>query len=283
MVRSRGRAGWLREPLLHFLLIGLALYAASQWAGGGGAQRIVVSPGRIEALAAAFSRTWQRPPTESELKGLIDDYVREEIATREALAMGLDRDDTIIRRRLRQKLEFLLEDTVDASPPTQADLSAWLEQHPESFRVADRIAFRHVYLSPEKRRDAAADAKDLLAELALLDGDADTSGLGDPILLPGAVPLSSPAAIAREFGDAFAQRVSELEPGRWRGPVESAYGFHLVFVERREEGYLPDLADVRPAVEREWGAQRRQQQLQAMYERLLERYDVLIELPEEAG
>ena len=113
--------------------------------------RIVITPGQIDAMVASFARTWQRPPTEPELKGLVDDYVREEMATREAVAIGLDRDDTIIRRRLRQKLEFLAADSVDSVPPTDAELQSWLAEHPDAFRTEGEVAFRQVYLNPEKR------------------------------------------------------------------------------------------------------------------------------------
>jgi hypothetical protein len=279
MIRSRLLSRWVREPLLHFLVLGLALFLVFQWIGDGrGERRIVVSPGRVEALAAAFARTWQRPPTPAELGGLIDDYVREEIATREALFMGLDRDDTVIRRRLRQKLEFLVEDSVDASPPTDADLAAWLERHSDAFRVEARVALRQVYFSPEKRGDSApTNASAALAKLAPLGASADTSGFGDPIMLPVDVPLSSRSAIANEFGENFAQRVLEVDTGKWEGPVESAYGLHLVFVQQREQAYLPRLAEIRPAVEREVLADRRKENLREMYEKLLGRYEVIIE------
>src|SRR5512137_1395077 len=125
----------LREPLLHFLAIGAALFLYFHWSGGGTgptSSRIVLTAGQIEHLAAGFAKTWQRPPTEVELKGMLDDWVREEIAVREAMAAGLDRDDTVIRRRLRQKLEFVVEDVVAAAPPAEQELQAWLAGHPDS-------------------------------------------------------------------------------------------------------------------------------------------------------
>lgn len=279
MSRPERYGRWLREPLLHFLVVGLALFLVFEWmAGGGGERRIVVSKGRIEALAAAFTRTWQRPPTPSELGGLIDDYVREEIATREALSLGLDRDDTIIRRRLQQKFEFLVEDAADASPPTEEDLATWLRDHPGSFRVEARAALRQVYFSAERRGgEAAKDATETLAKLAALGAAADTSRLGDPSLLPAQIPLSSRSVLARQFGEGFAERVLEMETDKWGGPVESAYGLHLVFVEQREPAYLPPLSDVRAAVERELVADRRKKHLAGVYEGLLERFQVIIE------
>ena len=160
---------WWREPLVHFLAIGALLFLVFNWRGGGGpsSNRIVITPGQIDSMVAGFGRTWQRPPTEQELKGLVDDYVREEMATREAMALGLDRDDTVIRRRLRQKLEFVAEDTIDAAPATDAELQAWLDAHPETFRTEPQVAFRQVYLSPDRRGAAVdADARALLAQLS---------------------------------------------------------------------------------------------------------------------
>ena len=148
---------WLREPLVHFLVLGAALFLFYEWRGGGGgpgSSRIVIGSGQIEHLAAGFARTWSRPPTEAELKGLIDDWVREEIATREAMAMGLDRDDTVLRRRLRQKLEFLVEDAAAAAPTTDAELEAWLGEHADSYAVPPEITLRQVFVSPERHGDA---------------------------------------------------------------------------------------------------------------------------------
>ena len=137
---------------MHFLAIGMLLFLVFHWRGGSGpgSDRIVITPGQIDSMVAGFARTWQRPPTEQELKGLLDDYVREEMATREAVAIGLDRDDAIIRRRLRQKLEFMAADSVDATPPTDAELETWLKEHSDMFRTDPEVAFRQVYLSPER-------------------------------------------------------------------------------------------------------------------------------------
>ena len=141
------------EPLVHFLAIGALLFVVFHWGGGSraGSSRIVITPGQIDAIVAGFTRTWQRPPTEEELKGQLDEHVREEIATREAMALGLDRDDTVIQRRLRQKLEFMTEDAIEATPPTDAELQAWLDAHPDRFRLETEVAFRQVYLSPDRR------------------------------------------------------------------------------------------------------------------------------------
>jgi hypothetical protein len=258
-------------------VIGAALFLFFEWSGGGGpeSRSIVIRPGRIEHLMAGFSRTWQRPPTEQELKGLIDDYVREEMAYREAVAIGLDQDDTIIRRRLRQKLEFLVEDAVSAEPPSDAELRAWLDEHPDDFRSEARVAFRHVFVNRDRRGDAAdADARRLLARLQAAGPDADTAQLGDSLMLQRDHELARQSEVSRLFGGTFANQLLELEPGSWAGPIESGYGLHLVLVRAREESRLPDLSEVRPLVERELMAARRKQRLEDLYVGLLEKYSV---------
>jgi hypothetical protein len=274
----------LREPLVHFLLLGVTLFGGFALVGdhtGERAGQIVVTPGHVEHLMVSFTRTWQRPPTAPELAGLIDDYVREEVLYREAVAMGLDRDDTIVRRRLRQKLEFLTEETAETAPPSDAQLQIFLQQHPDAFRLESRLAFQHVYLRRDRRGDAAkAEARQLLVQLSTSDAATDPNTLGDPCLLPPEFSLSSYSEIARLFGDTFAQQVQHLEPGRWMGPIESAYGSHLVYVRERVEGRVPALAEVRQAVQREWFAAHWETVNEQFYQRLRARYTVVMEQPQ---
>jgi hypothetical protein len=276
----------LREPLVLFLAIGALLFLWYQWSGGGSgpaSSRIVLTSGRIESLAAGFQKTWQRPPTEAELKGLVDDYVREEIATREAAAAGLDQDDTIIRRRLRQKLEFLADEAIDSAPPTDAELAAWLEAHAEDYRIEPQVALRQVYVSRDRHgASAEADARVLLARLEAQGPDAALDRFGDSLMLPAEFGLEPLREVARTFGEKFADAVLALPPGRWAGPVESGYGLHLVLVRERIDGAQPELGMVRPQVERDFMADRRRRQLDAMYERLLGKYTVVFERPDEA-
>lgn len=275
----------LREPLVHFLALGALLFLFFEWRGGAagpGSTRIVVTPGLVQHLASGFARTWQRPPTREELKGLVDEHVKEEIATREAAAMGLDRDDTVIRRRLRQKLEFLVEDEAAPALPTEADLRSWLERHPQAFQAEPRAALRQVFVSVQRRGAAAgAEAERLLARLRAAGPGASTAELGDPSMLPAELPLGPVSEVARTFGPDFAQGVAALPTGQWSGPVVSSYGLHLVLVSERVTPPLPALADVRQLVERELLAERRKAQLEALYTRLLGKYTVTIEMPEE--
>jgi hypothetical protein len=273
---------FLREPLVHFLLIGAVLFLFSRWRSGpsGGAGRIVVTRGKIEQLATGFARTWQRPPTAREMTGLVEDYVREEVYVREAIATGLDRDDTIIRRRLRQKLEFLTEDALEPAAPSDEDLRAYLKVHADSFRVEPRVAFRQVFLDRNRRGAAAqGDARALLARLSSTGAGADISALGDSRMLPPVIELSSQSDVARVFGQEFAAKVAGLAPGSWVGPIASGYGLHLVEVTERVEGRLPELAEVRDAVLRDWQAAQRRERGEALFRTLLARYTVVVEPP----
>jgi hypothetical protein len=274
----------LREPLMHFFALGVLVFVLSaivRERTGTERGRIVVTPGQIEHLAIGFARTWQRPPTAAELDGLIDDYVREEICYREATAMGLDRDDTIVRRRMRQKLEFITEDAA-ALTATEEDLQGYLRQHPEAFRTEARLSFRQLYVSPDRAgRDAADEARALLTRLA--GAGSDVTLRGDSLMVPDSFDLAAQSEVARLFGEAFAARVAELEPGRWAGPVQSGYGWHVVFVRARIDGHVPELALVRDAVQREWLAERRKTVVEATYQKLRERYDVVVERPVVSG
>jgi hypothetical protein len=271
----------LQEPLIHFLAIGAALFAFSQWSAGGSGQaskRIVLTSGQIEHMAAGFTKAWQRPPTESDLKGLIDDRVREEIAVRAAVEAGLDRDDTVIRRRLGQKLEFLTEDLAEMSAPMEQDLQAWFSEHADKFQNEARVAFRQVFVSRERRGAAAeADAVAILDKLKAQSPAAGIDGLGDPTMLPQDIELSPFSDVDKTFGTGFADRINALTPGAWAGPVSSTYGLHLVLVLDRAEGTKPDFLEVRAEVEREFTQARREQALSAMYERLLKNYTVVID------
>ncbi len=279
--------GLLREPLLHFLLLGAALFAAFRWGAGPvetGSKSIVVTQGRIDHLANAFARTWQRPPTRQELDGLIQDHVREEVYVREAVALGLDRDDLTIRRRLAQKFEFVSDDLAAPAEPSNEALQAYLNAHPATFATERRFSFRQVYLDPQRRGvDLARDVDRLLAGLKQAGAKADLASLGDPFPLQREFDNVSAREVRNAFGEKFAAALGNLSPGEWQGPVESGYGAHVVFLAERTEGRLPPLEDVREAVRREWGYAHRLEAVAQFYQALLRRYTVTIERPREAG
>jgi hypothetical protein len=273
----------LKEPLLHFLVLGAAIFVAYGWVSKPTQDepgKIIVTQGQIEHLATGFAKTHQRPPSADELAGLVRDRVREEVYYREAMALGLDRDDTIIRRRLRQKMEFVSDDIAAQSEPGDSDLNAYLQAHSDKFLVEERFSFRQVYLNPEKHGENLAHAAaQLLAQLNQAGVRADIAAMGDTSLLERDLTAASMGEITRQFGDAFAAKLGGLPPGQWQGPVESAFGVHLVLVNERTEGRLPVLAEVRDAVRREWEGERRLEANETFYQELLERYAVTIEEP----
>ena len=274
---------WLREPLLHFALLGGLMFAAYGLAHRdlrAAPDRIVVSPGQIEHMITTFARTWQRPPAPEELKGLIDQYVREEALSREAMRLGLDRNDVVIRRRLQQKMEFIADDLAALAEPTDADLAAYLAAHPDVFRQDQRFTFRQVYLNPATHGERLDEAvSKLLGDLRAIGAQADVSALGDPTLLEPGFRDEPRRRVEASFGGAFAAELAALPPGRWSGPLTSAFGAHLVFVEHRTEGRLPPLDEVRAEVRREWENTRRLEANRRFLENLLKRYEVRIEWP----
>jgi hypothetical protein len=273
----------LREPLLHFLLIGTALFLLYGVLNRGqtdAPREIVISEARVEALAENFATVWMRPPTPAEIKGLVDDYVAEEIYYREAVAMGLDQDDTVIRRRLRQKMEFISEGVADATEPTDAELQAYLDQHADKFALPSRLTFQQVYLSSDRRgKNVRTDAEKLLAELRAGRGPADPREAGDPTLLPPAMTAASPQEIASTFGDEFAAQIDEAPVGQWSGPIVSGFGLHVVKVDERSAGKTPTLAEIRPIVLREWQSEERRRQNQALLDALKRKYEIRVEGP----
>jgi hypothetical protein len=199
------------------------------------------------------------------------------------MALGLDRDDTVIRRRLRQKMEFVTDDVAELAEPTNDELSAFLKTHADTFRVQRQFTFSQVYLNPERHgENLARDTAKLLAQLQQAGDNADLSELGDSFLLEHKFQALPASEVSKQFGEKFAAKLSELSPGQWQGPVESGYGVHLVLVSERMEGRLPALAEVRDVVRREWANTRRLEANEKFYQELLKRYVVTIERPKPA-
>lgn len=251
-----------------------ALYALTREANEGPRDRIVVTEGRVQQLAQVFAKTWQRPPTSEELRGLIDAYIEEEVYYREALKLGLDRDDTLIRRRMQQKMEFLIEPGEDLLAADDSELKAFLDMHKAEFRVEPRIAFEQVFINPESGdTPAAARASAALGELRAGE---PSSNLGDPTLLPATNALKSLSGIARDFGEAFARALTDLPEGQWLGPIDSTFGLHLVRITERADGYDPPLDEIREAIEQKWRTQKREAFQMEEYARLRGKYDVIL-------
>ena len=274
-----------REPLLHFVVLGSAIFCISSWLArdhASGPREIVVTQGKIQNLSVTFERTWQRPPTENELDDLIREHIREEVAYREALALELDRDDSVVRRRLRQKLEFISQDLAAQVEPTDDDLLAYWEAHAEAFDTDSKVTFKHVYLNPDRHDDVTGDAAKALVGLKQAGDDAQFVTFGDMFLLGNEFEDVSIDQLRSTFDDAFASRVAELPAGEWIGPVESGYGVHLVFVVERTEGAVRSFEEVRETVRRDWANTRRLEANETFYQALLEGYTVIVEEPDGA-
>ena len=277
----------LREPLLHFLLLGAGLFLVHGWIGGrpaGEGERIVITQGRVEQLASGFARMHQRAPDAAELDALIDDAIREEIYYREAKALALDEDDTIVRRRLRQKLEFVSEDIVPVPEPVDAQLQAYLQAHPEKFRSGRRYSISHVYLNPERHGpQLGATAQHLLTQLQSEGSNVDTAGRGDSFLLGQRFEDIAADELARLFGTDFEARLRDAPIGQWQGPVPSGLGMHVVLVRDRTDEHTPPLVAVRDAVRADWIRARRLQANERFYADLQKRYKVTVERPPTRG
>lgn len=278
----------LREPLVHFILAGAAIFGiytvVHKPAPPDPADRkIRITQGDIEQLRRGWLSQWQRPPTPAELQDLVANRVKEEVLSREALQLGLDRDDLIVRRRLAQKFEFLSQDLLAVREPTDADLTAFLAEHTDRFQVRTLLNFSQVYLSQDRGRKAPEeDAKNVLDQLR---AGADPATLGDPSILESEVHNRAEDEVSRQFGGSFAAGVVQLEPGVWSGPLRSVYGWHLVKAAPRSPGRLPALAEIRSAVAKDWTDEQRRQANEDLLRRLRGRYDITIEtipLPAEA-
>lgn len=270
----------LREPLVQFLLAGALIFIVFALRGGSpdpGERRIAVDEARVQRIVTLWMQTWRRPPTPAELDGLIGEYVQEEVYYREALRLGLDRDDPVIRRRLRSKMEFLAADQLESVTPGDDVLKAWMQAHPALYVQDPKISFQQVYVGSATDRDAAeAGAAKLLERLA---AGADPGGLGQRLSVPSDLSKASRSEIDRQFGDAFAESLLRAPIGRWSGPVTSGFGLHLVKVSAVQAGPAPDLDQVRQAVENDWRAATRAEREAKAYQDLLKGYDVVIARP----
>jgi hypothetical protein len=264
----------LREPLLHFLLIGIGLFAVFQLTNDSPPSikqdAIVIGQAEADALAETFRRTWRRPPNESEMANLLEDQVREEVFVREALALGLDKDDAVVRRRLRQKMEFLTSSIVGAIEPDDAVVQAFYESERQQFERAGQVAFEQVFLG-----EAPAEA-DIARGLEFLRAGGDPGKIGKRSLIPPDLPLSPENSVDGTFGRGFFQRLNDVPENVWSGPVLSGYGTHLVLVTQRQEPMLPPLDTIRDKVLQAWRAKAQKELLENQYQNLKARYDVSV-------
>lgn len=261
------------EPLLHFFALGAALFVLFGWLNRDAMvapDEVIVDQARIENLAAQFEQAWQRPASAEELRGLIEGWVREEILYREGVSLGLDVNDTVVRRRVAQKVEFIADGVMPANP-TEEELEEWLISNMDRYRIEPAYSLKQVYFNPVRHGD------ELRAQLATLRSTLGTSAAapdGDATLLPGSLRAARSSEVAGTFGAEFADALAGLPAGGWQGPVESAYGLHLVRIEEKVPGKEPVLAEVRDAVERDWSAAQSEKLNETFYQAVKERYTV---------
>jgi len=269
----------LSEPMLHFVLLGLVLFGAYRWMTPATAvgDRIVISSGVVDDLVTQYVAAKGREPSGVEMRSLIDSYVREEILYREGVKLGLERDDIVVKRRVRQKIELIEEEDAATRTPTDRELSAYLATHQARFAQPAILSFDQVFLGP------ASSDPDVMQAVAVtrdaLQKGTDPEVLGRRTLLPRRLTRTPADLVARDFGPAFAAALEKSPVGEWAGPIDSSVGAHYVRVFEREPAATPSLAAVRDQVVREWENDRRQRARNDAYARMRGRYDVSIEAP----
>jgi peptidyl-prolyl cis-trans isomerase C len=274
---------WLREPLLQFLLIGLALFVVYDTLhptsdAKSESNLIVLTPDDFEQLGVTWLAQGRAPPTPEQMQSLIELKVREEVLYREALALGLDKGDEIVKRRLAQKMEFLAEGaSVNNDPPADA-LRLWFKDNQQRFSLPPRVSFRHLYFSPDQRGGhSREDAVRVMAQLAEKPGNWEgAAALADPFMDQDYYGDRSADDVAKSFGLNFAQDIADLKPGAWQGPIESGYGWHLVFIDTFVPGRVPAFEEIEPEIRAEWIEDQRLQAKRKAYETMRARYQVVL-------
>jgi len=276
----------LREPLLHFLLLGAVLfgiYGLTQdgRTGPASSKEIRLTTDELSQLVLVFRSQWKREPTPEEFSRLVENRIQQEVLYREGLAMGLDKGDEIVKRRMAQKMQFLAEDVAAAREPTTAELKSWFEKHSAMFTEPPRLSFRHLYFSPDRR--GARAREDAAKALVKLDGqpeDAKVAGsLADRFMFQDYYRDRAPSYLGKEFGPQFALAVAKLAPGSWQGPVESGFGWHLVYVDTVIPGRVPVFEEVESDVKTAWIAEQKAKAWEKAYKEMRAKYTVLLPAP----
>ena len=266
---------------MHFLVLGALLFFLFRFVSSRSPttpKQIIVTQERVAGIAAKFSSAWGRPPDPAELQRLIDDYVRQEILCREAMSLGFDRDDPLIRSQLVQNVQIIPDELAAQHEPTDNELKAFIAAHPDAFAAGRQVTFWQVFLNPEYHRGSmTADAAKLKEELALAGDSPDLVKFGDPYDLPHALTNAPSAAVTRQFGESFTADLFRLPAGEWQGPIASRYGQHLVRVRARHEGHLAALDDVRRDARQAWMDQQRNQKREEFYNSLRSQFSVALE------
>ncbi|PHS39384.1 MAG: hypothetical protein COB07_06415 [Sulfurovum sp.] len=264
----------LQEPLLHFLIVGgLLFFYISNNDDSVEKEKVIISQGKIKQLSAQFKKTRQREATKEELQALIDNQIREDLVFKHGQEMGLVENDTIIKRRVQQKIEFMLNDSISSLEPTQEGLQAFMDKHKERYTIAPIYTFKHIYINPEQHKDVDAYIEKLKAEkLSLVYAER-----GDSIMLKQSYEDISSAGLARLFGLKFEKALNTLPLNTWLGPVKSGYGVHLVYIENKKARHLATLEEVQAKVKLDFRVNAQKKAIDAFYDALQNKYDLVIE------
>lgn len=261
---------WLKDPLVHFLIVGGLIFAVYTWldrAPAHGPRMVRVTAAEVNWLKETWVRQWQRPPDDQELRGLVTNYLQEQLLAHEARELGLDENDTVVRRRLAQKMEFLVQDTARLAEPGEDELRQVYAAHRDNYTTPVHISFHQIYFKHE------AGARQGLKALQT----ADTSDAGDPILLERQYIRTDLETVTSLFGPNFAERVFTLESGPWQGPIESGYGFHLVRISERVPAEPRPFEEVRNQVVNEWHRSQQAKIQAQFFSELLKKYDIIVD------
>ena len=275
----------VREPLLHFLLVGAVLFSGYQWLAPKpdqaiDTQRIVLTEDDVAQLVVSWLAQGRNPPTPEQIRALIDQKITQEILFREAVALGLDRDDEVVKRRLAQKMDFLAADLASLQETTADELKAWFDLNASALALPARATFTHLYFSPDKHGKATREAASAALLKVSTQSPASTAinTVGDAFMFQNHYGGATPARIAKEFGTTFSDALFQLAPGQWHGPVQSGYGWHLVWMDAVEPGRIPAFEEVAPQVKQAWMEERYREIKRAALTEMRSRY--VVTLPE---
>jgi hypothetical protein len=270
----------VKDPLIHFMLLGFIIYGV--FLGASNYQQdvnpIVISEGKVKQLITMYKKIWQREPNSTELDHLIQEYVLEQVAYHEGVALGLDLNDIVIMRRVRQKLDFIAEESLPRPQPTEKVLQDYLNQHPDKFRPDDLYTFRHIYFDKNQQLDAIYQANELLTKLHITPNK-DITNLGQGYSFKSYYQAKTEANLANVFGKKFSQTLVSVPTKKWYGPLQSEFGSHLIYIEKREHVTQVNLSDIRARVLSEWEHELRKQATSRFYQKLLAKYNVTIKWP----
>lgn len=272
------------SPIIHIFLFGLLiavvwLIIAGPPSSSEASKQVVISDSDIEQLVIGFMRQWQREPSPAELRGLLESHIREEVLYREALARGYDKDDVVVRRAMLQKMEFLGQSQADNIKPSDSEIESYFAFRREKYRVPASLSFVHVFFSTDKRGEKVVDdAREVLAKLSGRGPDQDIAArYGDSFLLRYNYVDQSEREIQSEFGMEFAKEIMQLKPDYWQGPIQSGYGYHLVYVYDFDESYIPDWQAIRSSIEQDMIFEAQKSARELFYTEILRNYQIVFQ------